>query len=533
MRRAAMLFFLAFLQLLQLHSCWFIPDTTSTTTCPYGWIALKNASTCIRFNDNLLNWADARDACYAAEGDLLIIDSNLMRKEIKALLKFRPKETYWFGLNDIENEGVWWWTDKYAIPQIEYSTLPWGKDQPDNLNNEDCGQINYPSYKRGKWSDGDCELSYKSICQSSRIDYPVYYVTWCPEGWIPNLVRCIRFNDNYLTWADARAACQDAGGDLLTIEGTIMQQEVKAQLVFRPKEAYWFGLNDIENEGVWWWNDFYPISEQKYPRFYWGNGQPNNLYNEDCGQINFPGFEIGQWSDGDCEQLSKSICQRHNTVKTFYPVSVCPEGWIRIPKKCIRFNDNSLKWSDARAACQDAGGDLLTIEGTLMQEEIKAQLVFRPVESYWFGLNDIKEKGVWWWNDLYQIAENTYSRMPWAYGQPTILYYNQNCGQVLSQALKRGQWDVENCRSKFKSICQSSHTGKQRVNQFKLFITYGLYPFLVSGMSLLDKTVFFYNVISKRDKLNVISFTEVQLYRDKESLRSYLLFANIEVPLCS
>ena len=72
---------------------------------------------------------------------------------------------YWIGLNDIESEGTWNWSESDTTPVY----TNWDYNEPNNLaGNEDCVR---KSYKSSKWLDWNCEANiandYKihALCQ--------------------------------------------------------------------------------------------------------------------------------------------------------------------------------------------------------------------------------------------------------------------------------------------------------------------------------------------------------------------------------
>lgn len=50
-------------------------------------------------------------------------------------------------------------------------------------------------------------------------------------------------------------------------------------------------------------------------------GQPDNLNEEDCGEL--VGYENGQWNDEDCDSTRKFICKHINGESVPVSVSVC------------------------------------------------------------------------------------------------------------------------------------------------------------------------------------------------------------------
>ena len=114
--------------------------------------------------DKKRNWSDALSFCQRFGADLVKIESQGETEFINAtwLLSL---EKMWIGLNDLEVEGVWKWSDNTSLGV--YSN--WGYREPNNWQNQDCVVI-----KRGfmgadffdaKWEDADCERTLLYLCE--------------------------------------------------------------------------------------------------------------------------------------------------------------------------------------------------------------------------------------------------------------------------------------------------------------------------------------------------------------------------------
>jgi hypothetical protein len=86
-----------------------------------------------------------------------------------------------------------------------------------------------------------------------------------------------------MTWTDARQACVNMGGHLVT--STSLAEN---NFLFSLWPNGWIGLTDEINEGVWQW-----VTGEPYSWSYWNGGEPNNAGNEDY--IQFVG--AGRWND--------------------------------------------------------------------------------------------------------------------------------------------------------------------------------------------------------------------------------------------
>ena len=59
----------------------------------------------------------------------------------------------------------------------------------------------------------------------------------------------------------------------------------------------------MDSEGVWVWIDGVSVNND----FPWGEGEPNDVQNEDCGEIYIAN---GEFIDQSCFDRSVGICQK-------------------------------------------------------------------------------------------------------------------------------------------------------------------------------------------------------------------------------
>ncbi len=86
-----------------------------------------------------------------------------------------------------------------------------------------------------------------------------------------------------MTWTDARQACLNMGGHLVT--STTLAEN---NFLFNLWPNGWIGLTDEVSEGTWQW-----VTGEPFTWAYWNGGEPNNAGNEDY--IQFVGG--GRWND--------------------------------------------------------------------------------------------------------------------------------------------------------------------------------------------------------------------------------------------
>jgi hypothetical protein len=96
-------------------------------------------------------------------------------------------------------------------------------------------------------------------------------------------------SNNSMSWQQARIACQNAGGHLVTIGS-----EAENNFIAQSSGTYrWIGITDENTEGQWAWVTNEPVT---YTR--WASGEPNNANgNEDYAVTNWNAN--GNWNDLD------------------------------------------------------------------------------------------------------------------------------------------------------------------------------------------------------------------------------------------
>ncbi|GFO41918.1 macrophage mannose receptor 1 [Plakobranchus ocellatus] len=280
----------------------------------------------------------------------------------------------------------------------------------------------------------------------------------CPSGWTksPSSGTCIKFYDDFKTWADARTVCQQDGGDLVTIRDENMSQFVEAQRKSKTG-SYWIGLHDLNKEGDFGWLD-----ETQVATFLkWGPSQPNDMnispytQGQDCVEIGY--WNDATWNDKACEDTNKFVCEKPAMGSD--TASTCPSGWTKSPSSgtCIKFYDNSKTWADARTVCQQDGGDLVTIRDANMNQFVEAQRKSKG-GSYWIGLHDLNKEGDFGWLDETQAA----TFLKWGPGQPNDMKSGQYTqGQ---DCVEIGYWDDERwndkaCAETNQFICEKPAMG--------------------------------------------------------------------------
>ncbi|GFO21669.1 mannose c-type lectin receptor [Plakobranchus ocellatus] len=230
----------------------------------------------------------------------------------------------------------------------------------------------------------------------------------CLPGWrkAPSSGTCVKPFKTYLNWHKARAECQKNNGDLLTIRDARMNNFIKKNTMWkkdhqwyhsrRPKTyRYFIGLHDTESEKTWRW-----LNETETATYTsWAPGEPNNYRShwnredEDCVEM-----YVDKWNDIYCSKRQRFICERPPTMSA---PGECQDGWFKSPSSgtCKQWHGEQQKWQDARATCQQKGGDLATILDATTNAFVDYLRTLNDHGTCWIGLNDLSKEGEFRWTN--------------------------------------------------------------------------------------------------------------------------------------
>ena len=105
-------------------------------------------------------------------------------------------------------------------------------------------------------------------------------------------VGCYTFHDVDSTWNEAKKACRDVGGHLVTMETTAEWNKVKGIIANKVKKSgsytHWYiGLSKVG--GTWKWIDAgSPGTTVATDDSRWQPREPSDTAGEDCGEIWYP-----------------------------------------------------------------------------------------------------------------------------------------------------------------------------------------------------------------------------------------------------
>uniref|UniRef100_A0A3Q3IHG7 C-type lectin domain-containing protein n=1 Tax=Monopterus albus TaxID=43700 RepID=A0A3Q3IHG7_MONAL len=127
------------------------PPTTLALSCASGWTPAAQRNICYK------NWQDARTYCINQGGNLVSIASETEQGEQQVANMLGYSEDLWIGMNDVNWEMHFVWTDGKGI-----SYTNWAKGHPPK-NNYGCVYIDVDR----TWKTAPCTNNYYSLCKRS------------------------------------------------------------------------------------------------------------------------------------------------------------------------------------------------------------------------------------------------------------------------------------------------------------------------------------------------------------------------------
>ncbi|XP_072570731.1 uncharacterized protein [Paramormyrops kingsleyae] len=303
------------------------PTAAPESHCDVGYLLFGDF--CYHFEaESVKTWQDAETYCANQNGHLASFHS----EEEVSFLSAHMTRSSWLGLNDIQTEGNYVWTDGTLA-----SFLPWDHNQPDNWqNNEDCIAMRGVDHSNpGYLNDQFCTTTFPFVCKKAKGQGPPPIPPTSGPGWnekcgfwTPDPFNDYCYLFNYLSmrnWASAHADCVNQGGNLLSITEPFEQAFIQAQIQVIPiGVALWMGGHDSVTEGGWEWNDGLPF---RY--VHWAAGQPDDYFGEDCLSIL---VNTGYWNDDNCDHQRGYICKRRGNTPVpppphegYYTVYACED----------------------------------------------------------------------------------------------------------------------------------------------------------------------------------------------------------------
>ncbi|KAJ8026239.1 Contactin-associated protein 1 [Holothuria leucospilota] len=219
----------------------------ASDSCPSGWAEYN--SNCYRYIEEKKTWYDAEVYCQNQGGHIVTPadESEYLYVRLTARWINPGESTFWIGLNDIENEGVW--TDA-ELNGATYTR--WRNGEPNGGITEN-GVLMY-AYESDDYIDVSVENSYYFVCKAaigaSAIAQPSVHSS-CVSSWAydDSLQSCYYFSSDTRTFDSARSYCQSQGADLAVLETDAEWQYLINYYRYHfSSRTFWIGATDAEEE---------------------------------------------------------------------------------------------------------------------------------------------------------------------------------------------------------------------------------------------------------------------------------------------
>ncbi|XP_071381660.1 macrophage mannose receptor 1 [Centroberyx affinis] len=413
------------------------------TRSPTGWDS--DPVTGVQYQRNVqsvLTWHQARKSCQQQGADLLSIVELHEQTYISGLTNTLGT-TLWIGLNSLDFESGWQWSNGNP-----FRYLNWSPGHPSSDPGLNCAVLN--AGKAAKWENSACTKKLGYICRkgnSTSMPAPPIgkdQPSFCPSHWVPYAGHCYHLERTKKMWQDALAACRKEGGDLASIHNIEEQSFVISQSGYTATDELWIGLNDQRNQMLFEWTDRSHVTFAQ-----WQTGEPSHATNlqEDCVLIR--GKE-GKWADHLCEMAYGYICKKKASTQPAPGAHEdanpgCKLGSIRFGSYCYNIGAETKTFDEAKQACTAAGSNLVDVADRYENAFLVSLVGLRPEKYFWTGLSNTVDKSTFKWTTGRRV-EFTHFNV----GMPDR---KQGC-VALTTGIFAGLWDVVTCSNKEKYICK-------------------------------------------------------------------------------
>ncbi|XP_072042890.1 macrophage mannose receptor 1-like [Amphiura filiformis] len=367
---------------------------------------------------------------------------------------------YFIGLNDIDNETTWKWTDG---TQVDFNA--WNEDEPSNVGDNDCvgmyGNITQQD-SRGLWTDFRCNGSMAYICRTFKACRDRLGVE---DG---------RISDSQITASTEHASNHGATNARLNRvaqAGTAGAWSAQANDVNPWIQAAlgiptWVTGVLIQGREDWsQWVTKFKVQYSHDPDDWKFVQDPNGtiiIFDGNTDQTTvvtnlFPTPVIASYIRILPTAWHVHISMRFELVGCEVVVNSigCTPGWEGYNNYCYFFDHAAaVTYFEANKSCSDMGSQLVSIHSQQEQDILAGHIRdHQQVTSlgYFIGLNDIDDETTWKWTDGTQVDFNA-----WTEGEPNNVDDEDCVGMYgnITQQDSRGLWNDFRCNASMTYICR-------------------------------------------------------------------------------
>ncbi|XP_078493515.1 uncharacterized protein LOC100176392 isoform X1 [Ciona intestinalis] len=408
--------------------------------CPPGW--QTRGSYCYDFQQTLKTWSESESICQALGGHLVSFADNAERDWVYATQIGPSAAKWWIGLNDIQNENTWVWSDGTTVLT---GVFLWRPGEPSNSDdNQHCavyegdGEIT-----ANTWNDENCGNSRYFVCKSPLTN--VVELCDTDRGFVSSGSYCYLFVDLEKNWHDANDYCDSQYNAYLTSVTDQLEQDFVYNFeVTNGNQEMWIGLSDTVSPGNLQWASGHDVLTFGN----WADNEPNFADRKGSTCVEMTLASTGKWVTARCSKEKKFVC-RKGQKKT------CPDGWVYGNGKCYKFYMNSNlygTWSEARVACQSQNADMLeieTLEEQLFIASYFAQWRDDGILQVWLGISDVGSDQYLRYADGHDIQYTQWDNGALATMRPNI----EECAWIYT-GKNTDNWELGNCAQIQSFICE-------------------------------------------------------------------------------
>ncbi|CAM5094179.1 unnamed protein product [Eretmochelys imbricata] len=378
-------------------------EFSASSKCPEGW--LPYTGHCYMIHSEPKMWKEALTSCTKEDGDLASIHNIEEHSFIVSQLGYKPTDELWIGLNDLGIQMYFEWSDKMPVTYTK-----WLRGEPTHANSRQEDSV----VMKGQMMDtGQTMFVIRNLDTfAKRIHCKTLLEQWstfdsgCLKGWERHGFYCYLIGHTFVTFSEAKKACERSKGYLTTVGDRYEQAYLTSLIGLRPEKYFWISLSDVEKHGTFKWTNGEAVLFT-----HWNSAMPGRK--PGCVAMR-TGSAAGLWHVQDCEEKAKFLCRQQAEAMIFHPpvpeknsYSKCPMGWgsndniSSCFKPFVREGNQKKSWLEARDFCREIGGDLAAINSKEEQQVIQHSIVdkglsFRP---FWIGLFCLDpDEGFFWSN---------------------------------------------------------------------------------------------------------------------------------------
>ncbi|KAI8512554.1 Collectin-11 [Branchiostoma belcheri] len=130
---------------------------------------------------------------------------------------------------------------------------------------------------------------------------------------------------------------------------------------------------------------------------------------------------------------------------------VCPSGYEKFLDRCYKFSTDKKNFTDARSACQAAGGHLAMPKDKATNDFLVKQLKAKNISEIWIGLTDLVTEGTFVFEDGTSLSWSNWAQ---GIGAP-FAYPDYDCVALTPY---QGEWGTSYCSMTATYVCEVSAT---------------------------------------------------------------------------